>query len=125
MALNYVLTLIALERYAEARSLLRKKVPVARRVLGESNELTLMFRSCYGEALYRDSGATLDDLRVAVMTLEDTEQIARRVLGSAYPQTKTIEGSLRKARALAALRCPITALTPDVIAARTHLERHA
>ena len=30
-------------------------------------------------ALYQDDGATLDDLREAVTTLEDTERIARRV----------------------------------------------
>ena len=46
----------------------------------------------------RDDGATLDDLREAVTTLEDTERIARRVLGGAHPLTSTIEGDLRDAR---------------------------
>ena len=32
-------------------------------------------------ALYQDPRATLDDLREAVTTLEDTERIARRVFG--------------------------------------------
>ena len=48
-------------------------------------------------ALYLDTGATLDDLREAVTTLEDTERTARRVLGGAHPLTKSIELALRKA----------------------------
>ena len=51
------------------------------------------------EALDRDPDATLDDLREAVATLEDTARIARRVLGSTHPLTKGIEGELQDARA--------------------------
>ena len=69
--------------------------PVARRVLGESHELTLQMRWVYAGALYRDAGATLGDLREAVTTLEDTARIARRVLGGAHPLTAVIEESLR------------------------------
>jgi hypothetical protein len=46
----------------------------------------------------RDDGATLDDLREAVTTLEDTERIARRVLGGAHPLTTAFEAALRDAR---------------------------
>ena len=56
-------------------------------------------RWTYAEALYSDPGATLDDVREAVTTLEDTERTARRVLGGAHPITTQIEESLRKARA--------------------------
>ena len=56
-------------------------------------------RKIYAEALYRADGATLDDVREAVTTLEETELIARRVLGSAHPLTKMIEGGLQDARA--------------------------
>ena len=45
----------------------------------------------YARALYHDSTATLDDLREAVATLEESERIARRVLGGAHPFTKTLE----------------------------------
>ena len=48
---------------------------------------------------YLDSSATLDDLREAVTTLEDTERTARRVLGGAHPVTSRIETALRNARA--------------------------
>ena len=51
------------------------------------------------ETLYKAAGATLDDLREAVTTLEDAKPIARRVLGGAHPTTKNIEEGLRIARA--------------------------
>ena len=53
----------------------------------------------YARSLYLNTAATLEDLREAVTTLEDTERIARRVLGSAYPVTTQIELSLGNARA--------------------------
>ena len=46
-----------------------------------------------------DPGATLADLREAVSTLEDTERIARRVLGGAHPDTESIEYELQDAQA--------------------------
>ena len=79
--------------------MLRKTIPVARRVTGESHELTLKMRWCYARTLYRDANATLDDLREAVTTLEDAERITRRVFGGAHPLTKWIELELQKARA--------------------------
>ncbi len=50
-------------------------------------------------ALYKDTDATLDDLREAVTTIEDVERTARRVLGGAHPLTSVIEVELRLARA--------------------------
>ena len=88
-----------LGRFVETKSLLRRTLPVARRVLGQDDHLTLRMRWAYAEALYRDAGATLDDRREAVETLEDTARIARRVLGGAHPVTVVIEDSLRKSRA--------------------------
>ena len=53
----------------------------------------------YARALYGDPGATLDDLRECVMTLEETERIAQRVLGGAHPLTTEIGDNLRLSRA--------------------------
>ena len=97
--LFYASSLNGLERFEEAKALLRKTIPVARRVLGENNENTLKLRWLYAEALFNDDGATLDDLREAVTTLEDVVTIARRVLGGAHPVVSTMEESLRDARA--------------------------
>ena len=52
----------------------------------------------YGRTLYNDDGATLDDLREAVTTLEEIERTARRVLGGTHPTTESIELTLRNAR---------------------------
>ena len=70
-------------------------------------------------ALHEDDGATLDDLRKAVTTLEETAPIARRVFGSSHPLASSIERYLRNARATLAasegvesLREAVEALTP-------------
>ena len=96
---NYASSLVDLKRFEEAKSLLRTVLPVARRVLSESNEITLKMRWIYAKAHYKDSDATLDDLREAVTTLEDAGRIARRVLGGAHPITMGIERHLRNAQA--------------------------
>ena len=68
---------------------------MARRVLGESDLLTLKMRWCYAQALSRDPGAALDDLREAVNTLEDAGRTVRRVLSGAHPLAAAIEEHLR------------------------------
>jgi hypothetical protein len=78
---------------------LRKTAPVARRVLGESHQFTLLIRRNYSVLLYTADGATLSDLRVAVNTLEEIERIARRVLGGAHPDVANIEKALQDGRA--------------------------
>ena len=75
-------------------------MPVARRVLGEGNLITLWFMSTYAESLYSDPGATLDDLREAVTTLEETERTARRVLGGAHPLVERTWEFLRSSRTI-------------------------
>jgi len=99
-ALNYATTLLTLERFQEAKSVLRKSVPTARRVLGENDLLTLKMRKIYARALYEDASATLGDTREAVTTFEEIERIARRVFGGAHPFVAGIEVELRNARAL-------------------------
>ena len=98
-AFNYAISLIQIERFEEAKAMLRKTIPVARRVFGESNEVTLNMRWNQAMALCEDDGATLDDLREAVTTLEDIERISRRVFGGAHPITTGIGGDLQTARA--------------------------
>ena len=88
----------ALRRFEEAKALMRRTIPVARRVLGEGRDLTLKIRWHYAAALYKDDDATLDDLREAVTTLEDAGRTTRRIFGSAHPLTETIELHLRTSR---------------------------
>ena len=98
-AYDYAASLLEAKRIAEAKTLLREVIPVARRVLGEGNRLALKMRWNYAHALYKDAGATLDDLQEAVSTLEDTARTARRVLGSEHPLTVGIQDALRRTRA--------------------------
>ena len=97
-AYNYAGSLVDLERFAEAKALLRKLIPVARRVLGENQGLTLDMRWNYAAALCKDPAATLDDLRETVTTFEEIEPTARRVLGSAHPYAAQIERELQQSR---------------------------
>ena len=79
-------------------------MPVARRVLGASHKYTLGMSVNYARALYNDDGATLDDLREAMTTLEDTEPIARRVLGGAHPVARSLGYAQNRLRAALATR---------------------
>ena len=56
------------------------------------------WRWIYAKTLYEDPAVTLDDLREAVTTLEDTERTARRVLGGAHPLVGAIGRSLQNTR---------------------------
>ena len=103
-ACNYANSLIGLKRFEEAKSLTRKTMPVARRVLGDHNSMMLRMRWSYARALCQADHATLDDLREGVTTLEDTTRIARRVLGSSHPLTLAFEQDLRGMREMLADR---------------------
>ena len=56
-------------------------------------------RWAYALALSADAGATLDDLREAVKTLEETEKTIRQVYGGAHPFTVRVDNALRVSRA--------------------------
>ena len=111
---NYASSLLSLQRFEEAKALFRKTMPVARRALGEDNKLTLTLRWCYAEALYTDPDATLDDLREAVTTLEDTVRIARRVFGGEHPLTTSIEREIQNSQAALAAREAVESIRESV-----------
>ena len=96
---NYALSLNDLKRFEETRSLLREMMPVAQRVLGESDGIALQMRKIYAEVLCNDTDATLDDLREAVTTFVELERTARRVLGNSHPTTALVGRNLLEARA--------------------------
>ena len=98
-ASNYASTLMLLQRFGEVKSLLRKTIPVARRIFGEVDSTTLRMQMGYARALFRADNAALGDILAAVETLEETTRTARRVLGGAHPVATGIEICLRDARA--------------------------
>ncbi len=103
-ALNYAASLINLERFEEAKALLRRTLPVARRVLGKNDTIMLNMQLIYAIALFKDDAATLEDLRESVTRLEELASTARRVLGGANPLVGEIETSRRVSRAVLANR---------------------
>ena len=101
---NYADSLNRQRRFEEVKALLRKTIPVARRVLGEGDVNTLRLRWNHAKSLYQDGSATLDDLREAVATYEEIERTARRVLGGTHPLTVDIGRGLQYARSALAAR---------------------
>ena len=82
-----------------------------RRIASRSLETRPRPSGSYAKALYRDAAATLDDLREAVITLEEIYGTTRRVFGGQHPLTGGIEHNLQDARAaLRVLWCPRIAI---------------
>ena len=96
--INYAISLNDLRRFEETRSLLRKTTPVAQRVLGKCNDITLRMRWIYAGTFCEDKGATLDELHEAVATFEEIERTVRRVFGGAHPLLVNIENTLQISR---------------------------
>ena len=101
---NYASSLKNLSHFGDAKALIRRTVPLARRVLGEGHSITLKMRKIYAIALCKDNAATLDDLREAVTALEDIAPTARRVFGVAHPLTVGIKNDVREALNLLSAR---------------------
>ena len=101
---NYAMTLLELQRFEEAKRVLRKVAPVARRVLGTEHELTLSLREDLCRAIL-DGEPTANEKREALEMLKDTAGAMRRVLGPDHPDTlhaeKVLKSNEEKYRELA------------------------
>ena len=75
-----------MQRFEEAKRVLRKVIPVAQRVLGTQNELTLSLREDLSRATL-DGESSAKEKRQALRMLEDVAGVMRRVLGPAHPDT--------------------------------------
>ena len=95
---NYALVLLDLDHHAEAKSLLRKTMPVARRMLGAEHDLTLNFRYIYVQCLLHDPSVSRGDVVEAVEILEDVQQRVRRVFGDGHPNWRNLPAHLEDAR---------------------------
>ena len=85
--------------FEEAKPMLRKVIPVARRVLGEDHDLTLSLRWIYANTLSMSESATIADLSEAVTTLESVMMSYKRVFGESHPETPKLQNALKSARA--------------------------
>ena len=95
---NYAMLLITLRRFKEAKRLLRKVIPVARRVLGNEHNLTLSLCEDLSRATLLDGDSSAEEVREAVRALEDTLGVWRRVLGPQHPNTQRVQQNLEAYR---------------------------
>ena len=58
----------------------------------------------YANALFKDDGATLDDLRESVETLESVAKSWKQVFGQSHPETPKVQSALKHARKALAAR---------------------
>ena len=85
--------LLELQRFEEAKKILRRTVPVARRVFGTEHALTLSLREDLSHATL-DGESSAEEKREALRMLEDTAAVMRRVLGPAHPDTLRVQKNL-------------------------------
>ena len=75
-----------MQRFEEAKRVLRKVIPVAQRVLGTQNELTLSLREDLSRATL-DGESSAEEKREALRVLDEVAGVMRRVLGPTHPST--------------------------------------
>ena len=92
------------EHQVEAKELLRKVIPLSRRVQGEDHFYTLKMQWTYGDVLSSAPGATREDCLEAEKILEKVFGRYKRMLGENHPYTKTCESQLASARMMARMR---------------------
>ena len=95
---NYAASLVELERFKEAKKLMRKTMPVARRALSDEHDLTLNLRKVYADCLCSDASASQDDVAEAIEIMEDVQRRARRVFGDGHPNWVDLPRDLMAAR---------------------------
>ena len=62
-------------------------IPQCRRAHGPDDDLRLLLRQNYAEALYSDAGASRADVLQAVAILEDVTRASRQTFGAHHPRT--------------------------------------
>ena len=90
---NFVINLLDLKRFEEAKRLLRKVMPVARRVFGTEHERTLSLQEDFARAMLLGDSSP-EEKRNALLVLEDTLGVMRRVLGKSHPECMRVQGAL-------------------------------
>ena len=85
----------------EAKELLRKVLPLSRRVQGDDDLQTLKMQLTYGDCLATALDATPEDFLEAEKLLDTVERRYRRIFGENHPFTTQCQDRLRRARVMA------------------------
>ncbi len=98
-AVNLASSLVdTLQQFDEARAFLRDRIPEAVRALGKDHGTTLRLERMHAQCLYRNNGASRDDITTAIATLEQLYRRITRIYGATHPQTRGTQDYLEKAR---------------------------
>ena len=97
-ALSLCATVVYAGRYTEAKSLLCKLLPEARRDLGVEDDTYIRLRATYGQALLECDEASRDDVVEALAIFEDLASTIRRIYGTAHPFMPRIQADIEEAR---------------------------
>ena len=87
-----------LEQFDEARAFLRDRIPEAIRALGKDNANTFRLQRMYAQCLYKNEGASREDVTAAIATLEELDRKITRIYGASHPQTGATRSRLAEAR---------------------------
>ena len=90
-----------LQHKVEAKELLRKVLPLSRRVQGDDDLQTLKMQLTYGDCLATALDATPEDFLEAEKLLDTVERRYRRIFGENHPFTTQCQDRLRRARVMA------------------------
>ena len=98
-AVNLAASLVdTLQQFDEARTFLRDRIPEAVRALGKDHGTTLRLERMHAQCLYRNDGASRDDITTAIATLEELYRRITRIYGATHPQARGTQDYLEKAR---------------------------
>ena len=98
-AVNLASSLVdTLQQFDEARAFLRDRIPEAVRALGKDHGTTLRLERMHAQCLYRNNGASRDDITTAIATLEELYRRITRIYGATHPQARGTQDYLEKAR---------------------------
>ncbi len=87
-----------LRQFDEARAFLLDRIPEAIQALGKDHDVTFRLKRMYAQSLYRNDGASLEDITTAIATLEDLDRRQTRIYGAAHPQAGSTRRRLAEAR---------------------------
>ena len=91
-------SLLNLRNYTEIRSLLRKYLPLARRVMGHDHEVSRTMTETLAQSLFQQGAAPRDNVLEAAEILTEHNQRLRQIFGSAHPVTQRSERNLGSIR---------------------------
>ena len=87
-----------LSHFVEAKVLIRKTLPVARRVIGEDHDTSMGLRCLLHHSTVLDPKSTRGDVQEAKKELDKILCQARRVLGATHPRLLAIQKTVDGAR---------------------------